>query len=350
VRAIESALAQTHREVQVAVYDNASGDETEHVVRTIAARDPRLSYFRQPSNLGLLGNLAVALQQLSTPYFSILSDDDLLLPGFYQAALRELETHPRAGYAATQVLHADEAGRGLRLPAWQPGLYSPPGGLLSLVEQGPPIWTGILFRTSVIEEVGGLDPETGMVVDVDFQFRIAARRPFAVSAVPGAVFFHRSGSISGDARLVGTWPGWRRLMENLQRDQAVPTPLKVAAEPLLLRQLAIRLYGIAVRGGRQGNAEDAFKAIDVLESYGLWGRARRARILLFLYRLLPGFRALHARLAALKRYGSQAIPEVASNPRSAVTATGLTGTGEGVAEAPGEVAPDAAGEGSGEGT
>ena len=86
-RAIESVIGQTFPEFQLNVYDNASSDDTEHIVADYAARDPRVKYHRHASNIGLAKNLAFGLDRVTTPYFSVLSDDDWLLPGFYRASI-----------------------------------------------------------------------------------------------------------------------------------------------------------------------------------------------------------------------------------------------------------------------
>ena len=54
--AIRSAQAQTCRHIRIAVFDNASGDETPEVVRRLAADDPRIEYHCHDTNIGLLGN------------------------------------------------------------------------------------------------------------------------------------------------------------------------------------------------------------------------------------------------------------------------------------------------------
>src|SRR3982074_105970 len=110
-RAIESALNQTRPEGRVAVYDDASGDETEAVVRDLIARDSRVSYYRHESNQGLTANFRFALERIETPYFSILSNDAMLWPRLYEAGLGALESHPEAAFAATQVIHVDDQER-----------------------------------------------------------------------------------------------------------------------------------------------------------------------------------------------------------------------------------------------
>jgi len=53
-RAILSALGQTYRNIQVCVYDNASGDETAEVVAGIANGDRRVKYYCHPTNIGMM--------------------------------------------------------------------------------------------------------------------------------------------------------------------------------------------------------------------------------------------------------------------------------------------------------
>jgi Glycosyl transferase family 2 len=296
-RAIDSALNQSRPEGIVAVFDDASGDETESVVREIMARDGRVTYHRHESNLGLTGNFSFALAHVETPYFSILSNDDMLLPRFYEAGLSALESHPEAAFAATQVIHVDDRERVLRLHfPWHPGIYTPPDGLLKLIAWGAPAWAGIMFRSSLLTELGNLDPLTDTLIDYDFQVRIAARKPYVVDPTPGAVFFHRRASISGEARLDGTWPGWQRLMANLANDRSVPADARDEGLAILKQQLIVRLHGVGVVSSRQSNFSDARQAADLLESkFDRKSQADRVRRFASLYEKLPLLGRVHAK-------------------------------------------------------
>src|SRR5262249_21644961 len=131
-RAIWSALSQTRRDLIVLVCDNASGDETAAVVAEATKRDSRVRYRCHPKNIGLVANFQYGMSQVETPYFSFLSDDDLLLPWFYELALASLERAPSAMFFASRsiFLRADDgAVRGFTLRGWRPGVYSPPVGL-----------------------------------------------------------------------------------------------------------------------------------------------------------------------------------------------------------------------------
>src|ERR1700674_1455488 len=87
-RAIRSVLNQSFMNFQVCVYDNASGDETPSVVDDIARSDRRVKYHCHPENIGAIRNFLYGMERVETPFFSFLSDDDFLLPDFYETALQ----------------------------------------------------------------------------------------------------------------------------------------------------------------------------------------------------------------------------------------------------------------------
>ena len=47
------------------------------------------------------------MSRLETPFFSLLSDDDYLLPGFYKRAVAALNAHPEALFWAGITLNVD---------------------------------------------------------------------------------------------------------------------------------------------------------------------------------------------------------------------------------------------------
>lgn len=302
-RAIESALNQTSSVGKVAVYDDASGDETESVVRGIMARESRVSFHRHERNLGLVANFRYALEHVDTPYFSIMSNDDMVLPRLHEAGLRAFDSHPDAAFVSTQVIHVDDKLRVIRLLyPWHPGVYTPPDGLLRLIEWGAPAWTGTIFRTSVLEEFGNLDPDTDTLMDYDFQIRIAAHKPYVVVPDAGAVFFHRWDSISGEARFGDTWPAWQRMTDKLRKDETVPPKVREEAVPMLTEQLIGRLYGIGVVSSRRGNFVDARQAADLLETrFGQTSSAKRIRLLASTYERVPLLAWMHNRVSGWRQ-------------------------------------------------
>lgn len=76
--AISSALAQDYSDLEVVVSDNASTDNTEMVAKAFAW-DPRVRYFRNEENVGMVRNWQKAVFGYATgDWFLLLSDDDIL--------------------------------------------------------------------------------------------------------------------------------------------------------------------------------------------------------------------------------------------------------------------------------
>lgn len=271
-RAIRSALNQTYPHLQVCVYDNASGDETASVVAEMAKNDSRVKYHCHAENIGAFDNFLYGMEHLETPFFSFLSDDDLLLPEFYETTLSGFEEHPEAIFSTGATIHMDHQGNILSVPilAWKAGYYQAPEGLLTMLRHFTPVWTGILFRSEVIEEIGVLDREVGMNSDSDFTLRAAARFPFAISRRPGAILMGHPASASSQSCFHDTWPGWLKMIRNLTEDERIPLDVRIRSERMLTERLKRRIFRIGITSIMRKNFEDAYKSSEVLrERYHL---------------------------------------------------------------------------------
>ena len=102
-KAIASALAQSHRNIELVISDNASTDETEAICREFAAADGRVRYIRQEKNLGPTPNFVAVLEAADSEYFMWLCDDDWLDANYVEkclaALLRDPETILAGGVA-----------------------------------------------------------------------------------------------------------------------------------------------------------------------------------------------------------------------------------------------------------
>lgn len=268
-RAIRSVLAQEGAPLRVSVYDNASGDETGAVVAALAAGDSRLRYHCHAENIGGAANFNHGLCQVDTPFFSILSDDDYLLPGFYRRALDGLAAHPCAMFWAGLVLNVDMDGRiwDARVDRWQrEGLFVPPEGFLPMTGGMAPAWTGILFRREVLGLEGLPDPKTRGPSDLEYCLRLAARFPYTLEKYPSAVFSLNNSSFSATQPMSAFWPGWRRMMRKFKVDERLDIDFREVALAALLRDATRMLFrrGVnAIAAGRLQFARDAAEALDV---------------------------------------------------------------------------------------
>jgi len=269
-RAIRSVLAQTYPHFQVCVYDNASGDETAAIVRTLAEADARVKYYCHTENIGAFKNFVFALKRLDTRFFSILSDDDILLPSMYKLALANLEEFPEAMISVAPTIGVDNGGRVCFVASSgrNAGLHTPPEGMLSMLEVGQaPIWTGMLFRREVLEKVGSLDAKAGNLFDLDFQLRVAARFPIVTSLEPGALLLAHSASQSSTMKFEERAGGWFELIRKISSDEAIPLHARTQAAHMLNDQLRTLLSSSARAFIVRGEWERTEKTIDMLRNY-----------------------------------------------------------------------------------
>jgi hypothetical protein len=93
-RAVDSALSQTHEDLEVIVSDDASTDGTEEICREYALRDERVRYVRWHTNIGPTANFNALFAAGRGRFTQLLADDDWLGAGCVAACLTELEARP----------------------------------------------------------------------------------------------------------------------------------------------------------------------------------------------------------------------------------------------------------------
>jgi glycosyltransferase involved in cell wall biosynthesis len=299
-RAIESVLAQTHRELRVRVYDNASGDATEDVVRGLAAADARVTYHVHPTNIGATRNFQFGMRDVETPFFSCLSDDDVLFPEFYATALSAFDTAPDALMAIGSTLEFNADGKFLYAPLalWpRAGRFDPPDGAFAMLDNRHPTWTGIVFRTAVVDKVGIIDAEVGGPADLDFELRVAARYPFVVSFAPCAAYLNHATSVSAgeDASVIA---GYRLMAANVAADDRLPEELRARLAPRLHRQMSRKLIEIIVKGLCNDRDDVAPGAAAILSSE--FADTFENRVALAMFRACRGWRGARAALRGVE--------------------------------------------------
>lgn len=141
--AIASVLAQEMQDLEVVVSDNHSSGLA--VVERFG--DPRISYFRNETNLGPVGNAGAALDRARGRLLGILHDDDRLLPGYLNAVRRPFAQDPDVGVVFTDH-YLDNGGR-LRLRGCdlEGGTY--PNFLEQLLRHMPVALSATLMRREV---------------------------------------------------------------------------------------------------------------------------------------------------------------------------------------------------------
>jgi len=99
-KAVDSALEQTYKNIEIIVSDNASSDNTLELLTSYD--DDRLIVIRQETNIGMIRNWNACLAKATGELFLLLSDDDFLEP----TAIEEMSkvfTCGHAGVAAGDI-------------------------------------------------------------------------------------------------------------------------------------------------------------------------------------------------------------------------------------------------------
>src|SRR6476469_9870484 len=77
---IESLLRQTVGEFELFIVDNSSTDRTEEIGREFAARDKRVRFVRNETNIGAYRNCNKVIQMGGGEYFKLNMADDVCHP------------------------------------------------------------------------------------------------------------------------------------------------------------------------------------------------------------------------------------------------------------------------------
>jgi glycosyltransferase involved in cell wall biosynthesis len=209
-RAIRSVLNQTYKDLKVWVCDNASGDETRHVVASFAACDPRVSYHCHSENIGAVENINYAMRAVNTQYLSILADDDILMPEFYAHAVSAFDNYPLAGCVCTRTLVYNSITNALmhKTKSWRSGYYEVSIDNVVHMIDDHFATPGVVFKAEVTDALGSLDRFGS---DHVYMTRLANAYPFVILDDSGAIFtihassFSRTNSGRDETGAPGPW-------------------------------------------------------------------------------------------------------------------------------------------------
>ncbi len=190
-QAVDSALAQTHPDVEVVIVDDGSTDES----ATVAARyGTRVRVVRQP-NRGLSAARNAGVEAATGTYVTLLDADDVLLPECLARRVALLDAEPQLGLVAGWFREIDVDGAPIeRTPELRQVWREAPFRQAVRRNWGPPVgWT---FRRDAYFRVGGFDPLLRSCEDWDFVIRVASRYGIGYDVEPSVLYRKSQGQMS----------------------------------------------------------------------------------------------------------------------------------------------------------
>jgi glycosyltransferase involved in cell wall biosynthesis len=186
--AIDGILAQTYRNFELIICDNASTDSTPAIIARAQAGDGRIRSFRHERNLGPQANFGFGLEQRRGEYFMWAAHDDEKLPEFLAATVAALQRNPAASMACTWTTLVTREGERVHRP-YSPAIASErlEERLAAFVADTHCVAFYGLYRSSVLERIGA--PEDWLDADRHYLFKTIVQGPFEV--VPQALFRFR---------------------------------------------------------------------------------------------------------------------------------------------------------------
>jgi len=103
-QALASLLAQSMRDIQFLISDNASTDATPDILAKWMAKDSRIKYRRQPQNIGASANFNWVLDNAGSQWFAFAAHDDLWSPNFVESLFHTITAKPGLVLAVPQVV------------------------------------------------------------------------------------------------------------------------------------------------------------------------------------------------------------------------------------------------------
>jgi glycosyltransferase involved in cell wall biosynthesis len=105
---LDSLLAQTFKDFEIVICDNASSDRTPQICREYEHHDSRIHYIRNARNLGANPNFNRVFELSTAPLFKWAAHDDLYHEGYLEVCVRLLEENPDIVLAHTGTAFIDE--------------------------------------------------------------------------------------------------------------------------------------------------------------------------------------------------------------------------------------------------
>ncbi|MGC2331976.1 MAG: oligosaccharide flippase family protein [Candidatus Acidiferrales bacterium] len=182
--ALESALGQTYRDVEIIVVDDGSTDHTREIIERYGSE--KIRYIRHEDNRGCSAAYNTGISAASGSFISILDSDDLWMSDYVERQMSFFQRHPEADVVFTNVEIVSGSTR-MRLMDFMPCfrallrqsrkaeefVFTGREIYLCLLEEIPIKPSAAVIRREMLNRVGGFDEAWPSGTDWDLFIRLS---------------------------------------------------------------------------------------------------------------------------------------------------------------------------------
>jgi glycosyltransferase involved in cell wall biosynthesis len=208
VETLESAAAQTVREIEIIVIDDGSSDESAEIVAHYARQEPRVRFIRQ-ANAGVSATRNKGMSEARGAFVAFLDADDLWAPWYLETHAGRFAADPSLGlsFSVARIMRADGHDTGqISRPKLQ-GLT--PEEMLAT----NPCTTAsaIVVRRATLDEAGFFDTTLRRAEDQEWLFRVALTK-WKIEGDPNPLVYYRQSEEGLSSNLAAMYDSYVQML------------------------------------------------------------------------------------------------------------------------------------------
>ncbi|MBS2098543.1 glycosyltransferase family 2 protein [Carboxylicivirga linearis] len=184
-QAIESAINQTYRNIEIIILDDCSTDRSHEIAKDYAEKYDHIFAYRNAENIGQFPNRNKIVEYVKGAYIKYLDSDDLIYPHCIQVMIWAMLAYPQAGQGLCRHYSPDIVFPEAFNPktAFQSHFFNTP-----LFTNAP---NSVIFKKEAFNQVGGFETDMGINADSWLLFKIGAISETAL--LPHGLVYYRQG-------------------------------------------------------------------------------------------------------------------------------------------------------------
>ena len=202
-RALDALLSQAQPPAEIIVVDDCSTDGSRDIVERYSTRHRFIRLLTNERNVGVIPTLSRGLGEARGQLVYFGAADDFVLPGFFEAAIKMLQTYPQAGlFFGDASLVEGQSGRSLGVrppvrPRYSAGFIDASAIARLLRRNDNFVVTGAaVFRRDAIVSAGGFQNELSTFADGYLVRKIALMRGLCYAPIAVMTWCVFSGGVS----------------------------------------------------------------------------------------------------------------------------------------------------------